>query len=408
MRDVLGPDSILGYCTNVHAGADYSQMLANLQHHALAVKQKVSPDRPMGVGLWLAQPAAEELLEQNRVGEFKDWLDENGLLAFTFNGFPYGDFHQHVVKHKVYEPDWKQESRLEYTQTLATILSQLLPADDSEASISTLPLGWPSMFCSSPEDWHDAASTAGRRLLHLVRFLAELESKTGRLIHVDIEPEPGCCIDTAPGLVQFFEHFLFHHGEDERVRRYLRVCHDICHTAVMFEDQVETLKLYRGAGIAVGKVQISSAVRVRFDQLSDADQTAAVQQLQGLAEDRYLHQTVEQADAEVGQGRFFEDLPQALAAYESTPPTSQWRIHFHVPVYLERFGLLESTRDHVQQLLTEVGRYSDVRHFEVETYAWTVLSRSLQCADLAEGIAREMLWVLDFASEGKAASESGP
>ena len=33
-----------GYCTNVHAGATLDEMRANLQRHALAVKERYSPD----------------------------------------------------------------------------------------------------------------------------------------------------------------------------------------------------------------------------------------------------------------------------------------------------------------------------------------------------------------------------
>ena len=41
-----------------------------------------------------------------------------------------------------------------------------------------------------------------------------------------------------------------------------------------------------------------------------------------------------------------------------------------------------------------------VRHFEVETYAWNVLPKELRTDDLAEGIAREILWLNDrFADE---------
>ena len=95
------PDSILGYCTNVHAGTDYASTLANLERYALPVKQQVSPNAPMGVGLWLAASAAQEMLDQNRIAEFRVWLEAHGLLVFTMNGFPYGDFHQTVVKHAV-------------------------------------------------------------------------------------------------------------------------------------------------------------------------------------------------------------------------------------------------------------------------------------------------------------------
>ena len=87
-----------GYCTNVHAGATLDVTRANLEQHAVAVKQRYSPDRPMGVGLWLSAKAAEELVRSGGEGEFAEWLAVRGLVPYTLNGFPYGDFHQQVVK----------------------------------------------------------------------------------------------------------------------------------------------------------------------------------------------------------------------------------------------------------------------------------------------------------------------
>ena len=98
----------LAYCTNVHAGPDLDRAVANLDRHAIEVKRRYSPQEPMGVGLWLAAEGARQCLEESRIGWLRDWLGERGLLPFTFNGFPYGDFHQRVVKHNVYLPTWWQ------------------------------------------------------------------------------------------------------------------------------------------------------------------------------------------------------------------------------------------------------------------------------------------------------------
>jgi hypothetical protein len=66
-----------------------------------------------------------------------------GLVAYTINGFPQDDFHQKVVKHRVYRPAWWEPARLEYTRDLVRILDRLLPSGVS-GSISTLPIGWGS------------------------------------------------------------------------------------------------------------------------------------------------------------------------------------------------------------------------------------------------------------------------
>jgi hypothetical protein len=390
MRDALGPGTILGYCTNVHAGATFEQTLANLDTHAVRVREQVCPGEPMGVGLWLSAAAARQVLEQDRNAELREWLGSRGLLAFTFNGFPHGDFHQPVVKFRVYHPDWSDDRRLAYTIDLANILANLLP-EGAEGSISTLPVGWGGDFREAPEK----LSAAGVRLRAIAAHLGRIDAERGRLIHLDLEPEPGCQLTTSRDLIEFFEQYLLTGDGEKTIRRHLRVCHDVCHAAVMFEDQAEVLERYRRAGIEIGKVQLSSAIRAPFDALDEDRKTACFRQLRSFAEDRYLHQTVIQPAASSPRSRVFvEDLPRALEMAERDATLyGEWRVHFHVPLYLERFGLVETTQQTVLECLAAIRDFSGVRHFEAETYAWGVLPGELQVEDLAEGIAGELRWV---------------
>ena len=66
-----------------------------------------------------------------------------------------------------------------------------------------------------------------------------------------------------------------------------------------------------------------------------------------------------------------------------------------MPIFLDRFGLIETTQDQIGQCLRAIKPDDDVLHFEVETYAWDVLPKELRTDDLAEGIAREILWLND-------------
>ena len=124
----------------------------------------------------------------------------------------------------------------------------------------------------------------------------------------------------------------------------------------------------------------------------------AFAELSSFAEDRYLHQTTIQL---AGQGpKFFEDLPLALKSVErAEAATGVWRIHFHVPVYLQKFGHLRASQQDIIDFLSVCRRYSDVEHFEVETYAWNVLPRELQQDKLSAGIAEEMSWFRDMAQQ---------
>ena len=385
MRDVLGAGTTLGYCTNVHAGASLAETIANLERYAVAVKKRVSPAEPMGVGLWLSAKAARELrAEPGSLLRFKDWLEEAGLEPFTLNGFPHGDFHGPEVKYRVYEPDWRDPERLRYTLDLAGILAALRP-EGEEGSISTLPIGWRASISADS----DGPSQAARHLKDLAAGLHRIEREHGRTIHVALEPEPGCYLDTSSDVVRFFETHLFQDGDDALIRRHLRVCHDICHAAVMFEDDADAIKNYEKAGIQIGKVQVSSAVRMAGDQLDDADRARALEQLRSFAEDRYLHQTV------IRDGGFHDDLPQALDNSTDDDLQREWRVHFHVPLYLERFGLLETTQERIEACLGALKGSASVRHFEAETYAWSVLPSELRVADLSEGIANELSWLRD-------------
>jgi len=339
----------------------------------------------MKVGLWLSAATAKDLLRGDGPQRFSDWLAERSLLPFTLNGFPQGDFHQPVVKHLVYEPTWMETSRAEYTLELAQILDALLP-EGRRGSISTLPIAWAAPALSESQ-WQAAAANFRR----VAETLRRLEADTGRWIQIAIEPEPGCAIQRTEEVVTFFESYLLPGGDEDVVRRYITACHDVCHAAVMFESQQSVFERLASAGVDVGKIQVSAAVAVPLAQMSPGQRVAAIEQLETFAEEKYLHQTTVRGS----QGdRFYEDLHLALADHPLPADSeSEWRVHFHVPIYLEGFGHLRATQREIKDCLAAVeSTMPHISHFEVETYAWGVLPDGLQQPSLADGIADELKW----------------
>ncbi|MGB1926164.1 MAG: metabolite traffic protein EboE [Rubripirellula sp.] len=383
------PRPLIGYCTNVHAGVDLKSIKENLEHYAVAVRDAGDADE-LGVGLWIPAAAARELAAD--AGDFSDFLHQRKLNAFTINGFPFDNFHQEVVKHTVYQPTWAETSRLDYTCQLADILADLLKAqpEDQIGSISTLPLGWPTELGSAA-----ALDRCGENFRKLAVYLRQIESACGRRIMVAIEPEPGCQLDTTDDVIDWFETQL----PDPIHRRHLSVCHDVCHSAVMMESQSEVLSRLAGAGIAVGKVQVSSAVKVRWDQMSVARQQEAISQLAEFGEDKYLHQT----GRRFGNNEFAltEDLPtlvrDVVNRVINLESESQWVVHFHVPIFLERFGHLETSQEDVLECLRFLSTSKScpefTGHLEIETYAWTVLPEAMRKRGLAADIAKEISWL---------------
>src|SRR4051794_19351905 len=94
----------LTYCTNIHPGESWAEVRANLARYVVAVKARVCPDRPFGVGLRLSGRAADELSRPEALEELRAFLAVEGLYVFTINGFPYGAFHATAVKERVYRP----------------------------------------------------------------------------------------------------------------------------------------------------------------------------------------------------------------------------------------------------------------------------------------------------------------
>ena len=143
----------------------------------------------------------------------------------------------------------------------------------------------------------------------------------------------------------------------------------------------------------MGKIQLASALRVRFDDLGEEDRKAAVELLGRFAEPRYLHQTTTRSGGR--KVAFFDDLAGALDSHAGSLPDGEWRVHFHVPLFADSFGQVESTMDQVLRVLELAGSGSSVRHFEAETYAWDVLPTEFKCEELADGIAKELTWILE-------------
>ena len=368
-------------------------MRANLERYGLAVKERFSADQPMGIGIWVAAEAAKKLRQPARLAELATWLAERQLVPFTFNGFPYGNFHQAVVKHRVYHPTWFDSQRLEYTLDLIEILDGLLPPQ-YRGTISTLPIAW-----GTPELTRQQWAESARSLEKVAQRLAKLEDDTGRRIMLCLEPEPGCALQRCDDVLSFFADFLCTKKQSQWQLRYLGVCHDVCHSAVMFEEQHDVLERFAAEGIQVGKVQVSSAIELDLAHLDADDVARRLGALGQFAEDRYLHQTTVRPSPD-SPVHFFEDLGLALQQAQRDPQLrqGQWRVHFHVPIYLDSFNEIGTTQRDILHCLDATRGHADLQHFEVETYAWGVLPATLQRADLADGIADEMKWLAQAVS----------
>lgn len=408
MRIRQGDGLELTYCANIHPGETLAEVEENIRAYATAVKKRTAPDASMGIGLRLSNRAAEELTgNEANLDRFRSLLEQHGLYAFTINGFPYGNFHRQRVKDEVYKPDWRTAERRIYTERLAEILARLLP-DGVEGSISTSPISYKPWL--ENRDARDDALRAGSGQLAEIAFrLFEQRERTGQLIHIGIEPEPDCLIENTAETVSFFEEWLWTHGArrltreqgltstqaEDILREHIRLCYDTCHFAVEFESPREALSAFAQAGVRLSKIQISAALRVPLGEPGAADRQATrnalAEALEPFAESTYLHQVV--ARNPDGTLHRYRDLPDALP-FLVNEKAEEWRIHYHVPVFIDRFPHFYSTQADIEATLTQVLREASCSHLEIETYTWEVLPDPLK-TDIVPSIAREYAWVMD-------------
>ena len=386
----LGELGHLTYCTNIHAGEPLDEVMASLAKHLPGIRAGIGTGHPIGVGLRLGHAAAEALRDKSALAALKRFLAEGNYYVFTINGFPYGPFHGRTVKEEVYKPDWSDPHRLAYTDHLADILSELLP-EGEEGSVSTVP--------STFKPWAENRLSAITE--HLIRHVAHLVSiakEKGKTIALALEPEPCCYLETIEEAVVFFNEHLFNRASlarlaalsglgaaqaESAMRRHIGVCYDVCHAAVEFEDPKASVDRLRANAILVAKLQLSSALKIAAVDRDSAKHLAA------FAEPVYLHQVVQKAD---GRLRRFVDLPQALAEAERARG-AEWRVHFHVPVFLEQMEHFGTTQSFLSEILRLHRAKPISRHLEVETYTWDVLPAAYRSVELSAAIARELNWV---------------
>jgi len=249
--------------------------------------------------------------------------------------------------------------------------------------VSTLP-GSFKEFIQTPEQ----ERLIRDNLWRCVEHIAALSARTGRKLHLGVEPEPLGLFENTSETLRFFEALRSEHPRDERLEEYLGVNYDTCHFAVEFEEAKAAIGRFREHRIRISKIHLSNALKL-------IPIPASLDQLSAFADDVYLHQVI--ARQPDGSLLRFKDLDLALSsALASAPqPGSEWRVHFHIPLHSQMPGEFGSTADHVRGTLNELQANPGLcSHLEMETYTWSVLPKPLKTQDVSDQIVSEYRWML--------------
>ena len=389
----------LTYCSKVHPGHGWDRVRPQLEDTLPRLKARLSPRAPFGLGLRLSAAECQEMLTADRLPAFQDFLAAHDLYVFTLNGFPYGPFHGPRVKAEVFAPDWREQSRVDYTLRLVQVLQKLLPPG-LEGSISTSPLSYqPWLKEADQED----LGRISENLAAVAHGLLEVRERSGLFIHLDLEPEPDGLVETCAGVADFYERWLLPQGgrwlaekaglslgrAQDTLLEQIQVCLDTCHLAVAYEDPAAALKSLAASGIRVGKVQITSGWQADLP-VNPAARAELSRELARFSRSPYLHQV--RGRQKNGSLSRYRDLPEAL---EHLPGTSdrEWRIHYHVPLFIEGYGMLSATHQATRAALQLLKKHRFTRHLEIETYTWEHLPGEMKL-NLVDFLEREYRWTL--------------
>lgn len=395
---IIDTTAHLTYCTNIHPGESWEEVFNSLKQYTLKIRRLVQHhEKPFGIGLRLSQKSAQELLAKDHLQVFKKWLNQHQLYVFTLNGFPYGEFHATVIKDQVHTPDWTTIERLQYTKNLMKILEYLLPSN-LDGGVSTSPISYKHWFLNQDQK-HQAKLKACEHFTDIVLQLIEIKNTSGKTLHLDLEPEPDGFLENTEEVIEFYENYLFKYGAkiisntincslNEAVvyiKNHIQICYDVCHFSLAYEAPKFVLNQLTQHGIKIGKIQISAALKCKgTEHLNDK-----IKSLSQFDEPTYLHQAVIQTND--NQLKHFPDLSLALKEMVAND-FKEIRTHFHVPVFLATYHVLQSTQDDIITMLKLWKENKFCNHLEVETYTWDVLPQDLK-TDLAQSIARELNWV---------------
>lgn len=371
----------IAYCMNVHPANNLKELYDNFNKFALPIFKEVqtSTQKNIGVELHLNHVVSEELAKQ--IEPFNQFIEKNDINIFSINNFPLIDFHQPIVKDKVYLPSWAQSERLEQTKLCAKILSQL-KTNNTELTISTLAGSWKYHN-------HDENSVLNN-YMQIIRYLQDLHEQTGKKIRVALEPEPDTTLDSLASIIAFFdklkERLIRSNMPVEKSLEYIGLNFDTCHSSVLFEKPLSVILELLKKQIPIYKFHITNAPKL-LAPFSKENKIS----LKSLDEPKYLHQTrCKMPDEKIVA---FKDLCHFNS--EEVQEAQEIRTHFHVPLNLKSIGLLETTQSEVKDLLDQMPTSLSNTPLVVETYTWPqhLNATKQNNFNLIDGISQELIWL---------------
>ena len=279
----------LTYCSNIHPGETWPEVLFEPRRHLPAIKgagRAPGSDSASGSGCRRSPP--RRCASPQRWPSSRSSWAPTGSTCSRSTAFPTARFTASGSRSRSISPTGSTPERLAYTDLLADLLVRAAArrpgarrqrqhrardlqagrrgagggrADRRQPDPARRPPGAPARA-------HGADDRARARARALVP--ARDDRRDGCLLR-------GASARAGGGRARCASSPGSATGEAEAaLRRHLGVCYDVCHAAVEFEDPAGSLQALRRAGIAVPKLQLSAALRIAERRARDRPAAAAV------------------------------------------------------------------------------------------------------------------------------------
>ncbi|HFL8824107.1 MAG TPA: metabolite traffic protein EboE [Candidatus Azoamicus sp. OHIO1] len=388
----------LTYCLNVFKSKNWEETLYNIKIFVSNIK-KTYPNKEIGIGLCISNSISKELIKKRNLLDLIILIKNENIYIPSINGFVYKKFHQKSIKDKIYIPEWTSNSRILYTKLLIKILKELLPKNVN-GSITTLPISYKPWINKKNKTYIFYKSSIN--ISKIIDILININKKYKKLIHLDIEPEPNCLIENSKEIVRFYKLWLLPIGSDYLRNKYniekkiaialikdhIKICYDICHFSTNFEKTTTIIKLLTKEKIKIGRIQISSAIKIKTPKKKEKFKKI-INKISHLSYSPFLHQTVEKNNNQIKK---FIDIKYAIKTIKKNKK-SEWRIHCHLPIYLKKYSILETTNKDTKSVLKNLINNKITNHIEIETYTYNVISPN---SDIMASIIKEYNWVIEI------------
>ncbi|QQG46733.1 MAG: metabolite traffic protein EboE [Candidatus Azosocius agrarius] len=383
------------YCTNIHNGEFWKDILYVLKFHSRKLRNILLNYDAFGIGLRISNFAVLDLNKFSYILELKKWLMCNNFYIKSLNGFPYGFFSSNYIKDDVYFPNWSNFNRYLYTRRLILFFSVIL-GKYNNGGISTVPISYKYFVYNFI--YNNVYIKSVKYLCNLIILLFNVYFNKKILLHLDVEPEPDCVVSNTSDFIFFFKKWLISRCEIYLVLffpfykknvifsifDYIKICFDFCHSAVQFETLKQSFNSIFIFDVNFGKFQISSALKLDLKFYNN------INIFSYLPETPYVHQVI--GNTFYGDIITYKDISLSfLFLYKKN--FMEYRVHYHVPIFLEFYGIFESTQKYIIDIINFIKNKKGNFLFEIETYTFDILPCYLKL-NVLYSLKREYEWLL--------------